>query len=229
MVTWASSTPSSSNRSASHGPFWSWIRPVRTSVPVTTMPARVLTGREPTQSGTGAVAPAPGRLRCRRSVRTLSGLLALLVDLGVRPRPLGFGLLLGRVPLGVGLVLLSLALAGQILTPGDRADHFLRLTLGVLDDAADGFLWSAVAVVRHVRWLLPFGLLTIPTSRGCQTGRSGFSGQRHRSVAVAFDGPGVDEMHGRTVGSGHRPVGDDGGDGGAVHRQPGDLDLIADG
>ncbi len=43
IVTWASSTPSSSNRSAIHGPFRSATRPVRTSVPVTTMPARALT------------------------------------------------------------------------------------------------------------------------------------------------------------------------------------------
>ena len=43
IVMCASSTPSSSNRSAIHGPLRSCTRPVRTSVPVTTMPARALT------------------------------------------------------------------------------------------------------------------------------------------------------------------------------------------
>ena len=37
---WATSTPSSASRSDSQGPLRSEIRPVRTSVPVTTMPAR---------------------------------------------------------------------------------------------------------------------------------------------------------------------------------------------
>src|SRR6185312_508077 len=44
IVMCASSTPSSRRRSAIQGPFASWTRPVRTSVPVTTMPARALTG-----------------------------------------------------------------------------------------------------------------------------------------------------------------------------------------
>ena len=43
MVMWASSTPNSSSRSAIHGPLRSATRPVNTSVPVTTMPARALT------------------------------------------------------------------------------------------------------------------------------------------------------------------------------------------
>src|SRR5436190_14470009 len=42
IVMCASSTPSSARRSDSHGPLRSWTRPVRTSVPVTTMPARAL-------------------------------------------------------------------------------------------------------------------------------------------------------------------------------------------
>ena len=37
---WATSTPSSASRSETQGPFLSAIRPVRTSVPVTTIPAR---------------------------------------------------------------------------------------------------------------------------------------------------------------------------------------------
>src|SRR5690625_182641 len=44
IVMCANSTPSSRSRSASHGPLRSAIRPVSTSVPVTTIPARALTG-----------------------------------------------------------------------------------------------------------------------------------------------------------------------------------------
>src|ERR1700722_9017714 len=43
IVVCARSTPSSRRRSASQGPLRSLTRPVRTSVPVTTMPARTLT------------------------------------------------------------------------------------------------------------------------------------------------------------------------------------------
>src|ERR1700709_2371840 len=42
IVVWARSTPSSRSRSASQGPLRSLTRPVSTSVPVTTMPARAL-------------------------------------------------------------------------------------------------------------------------------------------------------------------------------------------
>src|ERR1700739_1555734 len=61
MVKCASSTPSPKSRSAIHGPFRSWTRPVRTSVPVTTMPARALTGYEATQPGVAR--DAAGALR----------------------------------------------------------------------------------------------------------------------------------------------------------------------
>src|ERR1700758_4001363 len=61
IVMCASSTPSSRSRSAIHGPFRSWTRPVRTSVPVTTMPARALTGYEATQSGIARDAAGPLR------------------------------------------------------------------------------------------------------------------------------------------------------------------------
>ena len=44
---WATSTPISRRRSASHGPLRSTTRPVSTSVPVTTMPARAAISRSP--------------------------------------------------------------------------------------------------------------------------------------------------------------------------------------
>ncbi len=51
---WAMSIPSSRSRSASHGPFRSTTRPVSTSVPVTMIPARALTGG--TRVGVGRAA-----------------------------------------------------------------------------------------------------------------------------------------------------------------------------
>ena len=48
---WASSTPSSRRRSDSHGPLRSVTRPLRTSVPVTTIPARAAISRRCRWSG----------------------------------------------------------------------------------------------------------------------------------------------------------------------------------
>ena len=58
-----------------------------------------------------------------------------------------FGLA-GVALFGVGLILLGLALADQVVAAGHGADGFLRLTLDVLDDAPDGFLGTAV-LLRH--------------------------------------------------------------------------------
>ena len=66
ITTWASSMPSSASRSASHGPLRSRTRPVSTSVPVTTMPARTLRG-------------SPGR-------RAPAGRAAWLAESGCVPR-----------------------------------------------------------------------------------------------------------------------------------------------
>ncbi len=57
IVMCASSTPSSRSCSATHGPLRSVTRPVRTSVPVTTMPARVLTTYDPTHTGRRPCSP----------------------------------------------------------------------------------------------------------------------------------------------------------------------------
>ena len=58
IVMCASSTPSSSSRSAIHGPLRSCTRPVRTSVPVTTMPARALTNYAYTTTRSAAAGAA---------------------------------------------------------------------------------------------------------------------------------------------------------------------------
>ena len=62
-------------------------------------------------------------------------LLALLGSLGAGAGRFGLRFLLGGVLLGVGLVLLSLALADQVVTACYGADRFLGLALDVLDDA----------------------------------------------------------------------------------------------
>jgi hypothetical protein len=61
--------------------------------------------------------------------KLLIGLLALLGDLGGAASRLGFGFFLGRVALGFCLVLLSLALASQVVTTGNGADGFLDSAL----------------------------------------------------------------------------------------------------
>src|SRR5258705_479881 len=94
--------PRSSRRSASHGPFVSRTRPVRTSVPVTTTPARALTRRASGRAGAsagcaggsrsrpGAGRPAPlapaGRARERRELRLVARIVAdpVLLDEHVR-------------------------------------------------------------------------------------------------------------------------------------------------
>ena len=65
IVMCASSTPSSSSRSAIHGPFRSCTRPVRTSVPVTTMPARALTNYAYTTARSTAAGAAAGTCLAR--------------------------------------------------------------------------------------------------------------------------------------------------------------------
>ena len=74
----ASSTPSSSRRSASHGPLRSRTRPVSTSVPVTTMPARSAHAHEaacaaarqrPRRAARREVVARPGRGRAGPSTR----------------------------------------------------------------------------------------------------------------------------------------------------------------
>ena len=62
IVMCASSTPSSRSRSAIHGPFRSCTRPVKTSVPVTTMPARALTSYAYTTARPRRQQPSQGRL-----------------------------------------------------------------------------------------------------------------------------------------------------------------------
>src|SRR3954465_8741471 len=103
MVTWASSTPSSSRRSDSHGPFRSRTRPVRTSVPVTTMPARALTPyetspRDRLHAGAGPVGQLlrsprpegkPDRVRAGRDLDALAVLPELQIALPEQdPHPL---------------------------------------------------------------------------------------------------------------------------------------------
>ena len=51
--------------------------------------------------------------------------------------------------LGVGLVLLSLALADQVVTAGHGADGLLGLALDVLDDALDAFFRASVLLLGH--------------------------------------------------------------------------------
>ena len=89
IVMWASSMPSSSRRSDSQGPFRSCTRPVSTSVPVTTIPARAATRK--TRPGPFAHRQRPARPRAeakpraRRSARW-RGLPLRVISTEVFPR-----------------------------------------------------------------------------------------------------------------------------------------------
>ena len=82
-----------------------------------------------------------------RSRELLVGPLPLLGSFGAATCRFGFGFLLRGVTLSLSLVLLGLALFGDVATAGHRADSFLGLTLDVLDDALQAFLRPAF--LRH--------------------------------------------------------------------------------
>ena len=75
----------------------------------------------------------PSRPRVRWALPLL-GLLTLFGGLGGGTSAFGLGLLLRGVTLRVGLVLLGLALAVQIIASGDGAGDLFRLALCSLDD-----------------------------------------------------------------------------------------------
>jgi hypothetical protein len=75
-------------------------------------------------------------------------LLPLFGGLGAGARGFGFGFPLGGVALSVGLILLSLALAYEVITAGHGARDLLSLSLDALDSTLDGFFWSAVVPHR---------------------------------------------------------------------------------
>src|SRR3954466_12815967 len=91
----------------------------------------------------------------------LIGLLALLGCLRAAAGRVGLGFLLGGVLLGIGLVLLGLALIDQVVTTGDGSDRFLRLTLDVFHGALDAFCGPTVLVSHNspLRWADLLGVL----------------------------------------------------------------------
>jgi hypothetical protein len=72
------------------------------------------------------------------------GALTPLLGLGFGASLFRLGLLGRGMTLGLGLVLLGLALFAQAIAAGDRTDRLLGLALDVLDDALDAFCRSAV-------------------------------------------------------------------------------------
>jgi hypothetical protein len=85
-------------------------------------------------------------------------LLALFGRLSTTTSGLGFGFLLGRVPLGVGFVLLRLALFDDVIATGQSSANLFGLTLEALNYSLNRFLWSAL-VIAHSS-ILPLGALS---------------------------------------------------------------------
>src|SRR4029078_854025 len=125
----------------------------------------------------------------------LIGLLALLGCLRASAGRLGFGFLLCDVLLGVGLVLLGLALADHVVTTGHGADRFLGLALHVLDGALDAFLGTTV-LLSHIHSSVKRIQLGIVPTWWAYTGRSsralggfplarGLNSDQHRPTSCA--------------------------------------------
>jgi hypothetical protein len=81
------------------------------------------------------------------SYLVLVGLLALFGRLGAGASCLSFGFLLGGVTLGLGFVLLSLALFLKVLVTDNAADGFLGKAFGAFDNALDAFFRPTLVVV----------------------------------------------------------------------------------
>src|ERR1700741_1200301 len=129
---------------------------------------RVLKHRQTPRRTIAALASAV--VRCRLP---LFGLLALFGDLGRGAGAFGLGLLLRSVALRVGLVLLGLILAVQMITSGDGTGHLFGLALHTFDNALDGLRGPAV-LLRHGSTLLSSPIRAgwipqncVPANMGC--------------------------------------------------------------
>src|SRR6185312_3992058 len=103
----------------------------------------------PRSSTTGRHAMGPVRMTRTgpiRGERLLVFLLPLFGSLGASARRLGGSFLLRGLALSVGLILLRLALFGEVVAAGHTAGSFLDLALDALYDALDAFFRSAVAI-----------------------------------------------------------------------------------
>jgi hypothetical protein len=82
-------------------------------------------------------------------LKLLVFLLAFFGGLCAGARRFGFGFLLPRVTLGVGFILLRLALSNYIVAAGDGSAHLFSLTFNTLNGALDRFLWSALLIAHE--------------------------------------------------------------------------------
>src|SRR3977135_2383777 len=82
------------------------------------------------------------------SIDLLVLLLALFSGLGTTACGVGFGFLLGRVALGVRLILLGLAFFGDVVTSGQGPANLFGLALDALDGALDAFFCTTI-VIAH--------------------------------------------------------------------------------
>jgi hypothetical protein len=76
-------------------------------------------------------------------------LLPGLVRLGGRPRTLGFDLFLGGFALGIGLVLLGLTFALQVVASGDHPGDIFGLALHTFDDTLDCFFPTRLVITHE--------------------------------------------------------------------------------
>src|ERR1700754_3543552 len=124
---------------------------------------------------------------CCHVIRLRFGSLALLVRLCGAPGAFGLGFLLARIALGVGLVLLGLALSAQIVEVGHLSDDLLGLALHTLDGAFDGLpgptvLSHAISSLRSAHpgysvWIRGADCVHPVASPGGPVGKRGVDGR----------------------------------------------------
>jgi hypothetical protein len=76
----------------------------------------------------------------------LVSLLAFFGGLCTGARGFGFGFLLPRRTLGVGFILLGLALFDYVVATGQGSANLFGFTFNTLNGAPDRFLWSALLI-----------------------------------------------------------------------------------
>jgi hypothetical protein len=68
---------------------------------------------------------------------------------GARASGLRFAFLLCHVALGVGLVLLGLALSDYVVATGNRSTNLFDLAFDTFDSAFDALFWSALVIAHE--------------------------------------------------------------------------------
>jgi hypothetical protein len=102
-------------------------------------------------------------------IKLLVFFLAFFGGLSAGARGLGFGFLLACITLGVGFILLRLALFDEVVATGQGSANLFDLALDTLNGALDRSLWSALLIPHGSTSLL---VVTELALIGCESAQS---------------------------------------------------------